>query len=268
MSDDKDTQGERGDHDHGRDQWQQQGSDPGQFSGLGHDRDGDHDRDRHDRDGDRDRHDRDGDGDHDHHHHHRPPICFMPSTNVRTPAGEVAVKDLKIGDLVQTYDGRSVPVRWIGRQTVASRFSDELHLPIRVKAEAIGENVPCRDLLVSPDHALLVGDVLIHAGALVNGTSIVRERNVPVLFTYYHVEVDDHSLIVAENTPAETFVDNVDRANFDNWHEYQALYPEGKTVIEMSYPRAKAYRQVPRTTREKLAERGVALYGAPVAAAA
>jgi hypothetical protein len=250
MSDDKDALGERGDQDHGRDQWQQQGSDPGQFSGLGHDRDGDHDHDH----------------DHDHKHHHH--ICFMPNTNVRTPAGEVAVKDLKIGDLVQTYDGRSVPVRWIGRQTVASRFSDELHLPIRVKAEAIGENVPCRDLLVSPDHALLVGDVLIHAGALVNGTSIVREQNVPVRFTYYHVEVDDHSLVLAENTPAETFVDNVDRANFDNWHEYQALYPEGKTVIEMSYPRAKAYRQVPRATREKLAERGVGLYGVPVVSVA
>ena len=257
MSDDENTHGESGEHDHER------GHERGQFSGLGHDRDGDHDRDRHDRDRDGD-HDHDHDHDHKHHHH----ICFMPNTNVRTPAGEVAVKDLKIGDLVQTYDGRSVPVRWIGRQTVASRFSDELHLPIRVKVAALGNNVPCRDLLVSPDHALLVGDVLIHAGALVNGTSIVREQNVPVRFTYYHVEVDDHSLIVAENTPAETFVDNVDRANFDNWHEYQALYPEGKTVIEMSYPRAKAYRQVPRATREKLAERGVGLYGVPVVSVA
>jgi hypothetical protein len=39
-------------------------------------------------------------------------------------------------------------------------------------------------------------------------TSFVRETNVPKVFTYYHVEIDDHSLIMAENTPAETFVDN------------------------------------------------------------
>ena len=61
--------------------------------------------------------------------------------------------------------------------------------------------------------------------------------------------------------PAETFVDNIDRANFDNWTEYQALYPEGRSVAELPYPRAKAYRQVPRATREKLVERGAALYG-------
>ena len=188
----------------------------------------------------------------------------MADTLIRTPAGEVAVQDLKIGDLVQTFDARVVPICWIGRQTIASRFSDELHLPIRVKTGALRDNVPCRDLLVSPDHALFIDDVLTHAGALVNGTSIVREPNLPLNFTYYHVEVEDHSLILAENTPAETFVDNVDRANFDNWTEYQALYPEGKSVTELPYPRAKAYRQVPRATRDRLVDRGMALYGEPV----
>jgi hypothetical protein len=33
---------------------------------------------------------------------------------------------------------------------------------------------------------------------------------------------------------------------FDNWAEYQALYPDGKAIVEMPYPRAEAYRQVPR----------------------
>jgi hypothetical protein len=205
--------------------------------------------------------------DHHHHHHHHHAICFMPNTHIRTPAGEMVIEHLRIGDVVQTYDGRSVPVRWIGRQTFASRFSDELHLPIRIKADALGENVPCRDLLLSPDHALFVENVLIQAGALINGTSIVRELNPPAIFTYYHVEVDDHSLVLTENTPAETFVDNVERANFDNWNEYQELYPEGKAVLEMPYPRAKAYRQVPRAIRERLAARGVALYGAKIVSA-
>jgi hypothetical protein len=36
----------------------------------------------------------------------------------------------------------------------------------------------------------------------------------------------------------------------------------------MPYPRAKAYRQVPRSLRERLNERGVALYGAGTASAA
>ena len=75
------------------------------------------------------------------------------------------------------------------------------------------------------------------------------------IFIYYHVELDDHSLILAENTPAETFVDNVDRMNFDNWAEHQALYPEGKSISELPYPRAKAHRQVPVYIRVALAER-------------
>ena len=167
-----------------------------------------------------------------------------------------------------THDGRCLPVRWIGRQTVAGRFTDERRLPIRIREGALSPNVPCRDLLVSSDHALLVDDVLINAGALINGTSIVREHKVPVIFTYYHVELDDHSLVIAENTPAETFVDNVDRANFDNWREHEALYPEGKAVVEMSYPRAKASRQIPRAIREKLTERATSLYGSQAASAA
>jgi len=50
--------------------------------------------------------------------------------------------------------------------------------------------------------------------------------------TYYHVEVDDHSLILAESMPAETFVDNVDCLAFDNWREHEALYPNRKLIVD------------------------------------
>jgi hypothetical protein len=161
---------------------------------------------------------------------------------------------------VLTHDGRSVPVDWLGIQTVSLMFADKLRvLPIRIRAGALADNVPSRDLLVSPDHALLVEGALIQAGALVNGTSITRETNVPITFVYYHVEVEDHSLILAENTPAETFVDNVDRLGFDNWAEHEALYPNGKPINELPYPRAKSHRQVPVSVRVMLGARAQAL---------
>jgi YVTN family beta-propeller protein len=194
--------------------------------------------------------------------------CFMPGTMVLAPSGEVAVETLKRGDIVVTTAGRVAPVSWVGRQTVSPRFADPLRvLPIRIKAGALDDNVPSRDLLLSPDHAILINDVLIQAGALVNGRSIIRETNVPHTFTYYHVELDDHSLILAENTPAETFIDNVDRLGFDNWQQHEAIYPDGKPIVEMPYPRAKAHRQVPRSIREQLAQRGAALHCAVLSAA-
>jgi hypothetical protein len=196
-------------------------------------------------------------------------VCFTAGTLIRTPDGEAAVETVKRGDRVLTQDGRIAIVDWLGIQTISMRFADKLRvLPIRIRAGAIAENVPSRDLLVSPDHAILVEGALIQAGALVNGTSIVRETQVPLTFKYYHVEVEDHSLILAENTPAETFVDNVERLAFDNWAEHEALYPDGKPITELPYPRAKSQRQVPVSTRVMLAARAEAIGAAASGVAA
>ena len=191
------------------------------------------------------------------------PPCFCRGTLIRTERGEVPVEDLKAGDKVVTISGNVLPIRWIGQRTVAARFSDPLRAwPIRIKANALADNVPSRDLLLSPDHAVFLDGTLVQAGALVNGASIVHETSVPEVFTYYHVELDDHALIIANNVPSETFVDNVDRFGFDNWKEYEALYPAGKPIVEMPYPRAKAYRQVPRSIRELLEIRAALLMDA------
>jgi Hint domain len=196
-------------------------------------------------------------------------ICFLAGTRIATPGGEVAVEALQRGDLVTTLDGRAVSVQWIGRQTISTRFADPLRvLPICIKAGALAENVPARDLYISPCHAILVDDLLIQAGTLVNGISIVRALAPAATFTYYHVELEDHSLLLADNVPAESFIDNVDRLAFDNWDEHEALGTSAAPLVEMAYPRAKAVRQVPFAIRKRLAARGQALFGSLAAASA
>jgi hypothetical protein len=186
------------------------------------------------------------------------PPCFLSGTRILTVSGNEPIEKLKIGDVVGTWRGQFVPIRWIGYRTVTSRFGDPMRIwPIRIKAGSLDEGAPSRDLVLSPDHAILINDILIQAGALVNGTSIIRETNVPETFTYYHIELDEHVLILAEGTPAETFVDNVDRIRFDNWSDYAALYPNGKSIEEMRYPRAKSHRQVPQAVRSILAARAI-----------
>jgi hypothetical protein len=96
---------------------------------------------------------------------------------------------------------------------------------------------------------------------------ITRERFVAETFVYYHVELDDHSLILAENVPAETFIDNVDRLNFDNWAEHEKFSPEGKPIEEMPYPRAKARRPIPMHIRGALDARALEIGAARVAGA-
>jgi hypothetical protein len=95
--------------------------------------------------------------------------------------------------------------------------------------------------------------VLVQAGALVNGTTITRRTRMPERFTYFHVELDDHALILAEGVPAETFVDNVTRRRFDNYAEYEALYGDlDRPIAELDLPRVKSARQLPRGLRERL----------------
>jgi hypothetical protein len=84
--------------------------------------------------------------------------------------------------------------------------------------------------------ALFIDGLLIQAGALVNGVSIIREANVPAQFTYYHVELASHELLLAEGVQVESFVDNIERMNFHNWVAHEALV-DTPPIEEMPYPR-------------------------------
>lgn len=179
--------------------------------------------------------------------------CFYPGTMLATSDGEIAVEDVTIGMMLKTVSGKLLPVRWIGWSQVSTIFADPLRaLPIRIKAGALADGVPVRDLLVSPDHAIFIDDVLVQAAALVNGTSIFREENVPESFRYYHVELATHELLLADGCPAESFVDNIDRMNFHNWDVRTA--PDA-AVEEMDLPRAKSVRQVPASILAAIAGR-------------
>jgi hypothetical protein len=197
------------------------------------------------------------------------PACFLTGTRIATPAGDVSIEDLKSGDLVCTANGAAEPVRWVGHVTVARTFADPLKFyPVRIRAGALSEGLPKADLLVSPDHALFLDDVLVQAGALVNGSSIVRETWMPQFFTYYHVELAGHALVLSEGVAAETFIDNVDRFAFDNWAERQDQPGEAEPAQEMRYPRAKSERQLPKALRTQLLDRATALAGMEMTQAA
>lgn len=185
-------------------------------------------------------------------------VCFLPGTLVATENGECPVERLQIGDLVKTAEGKLEPVKWIGRQTIDP--TAPLHpfraRPIQIKAGALGESLPKRDLYTSPDHALLVDGLLVNAGALENGTSIVSTQPKET-FVYYHIELEQHSLIIAEGSYTESFLPQLqDRSTFDNGNEYEELYPNHNilSLLPMSFPRVSSKRQLPRSVAKQLAK--------------
>ena len=186
-------------------------------------------------------------------------VCFFPGTLVATPSGERKVEKLVAGDTVLTKDGREIPAKFVGRQSVSTRFGPaERLMPVRFAAGSLGGGgqpfLPHSELTVTADHAMLVDGVLCEAGALLNGTTIIR---VPLSelgesYTVYHVETEAHEFILANGVPAETFVDNVSRRVFDNYAEFEALYGEPPELKELPYPRAANARHLPLRIKNRL----------------
>jgi hypothetical protein len=189
------------------------------------------------------------------------PTCFLGGSLIATPEGERAVETLAIGDAVLTEDGRAVAVKWIGRQTVFTVFGPaERLMPVRIAAGSLGEGLPHADLTVTADHGMLIDGVICHAGALVNGETIT---NVPLeemgqSYVVYHIETEEHEIILANGAPAETFIDNVSRRCFDNFAEFEALYGDVPEMEELDYPRAMSARQVPPRIKARLEARKAA----------
>ena len=115
--------------------------------------------------------------------------------------------------------------------------------------------MPLRDLVLTADHALLIDGLLINAGALVNGAGIdwVPLSELGDTYTVYHIETEEHDIILAEGAPAETFIDYVGRQSFDNYAEYVALYGEERLITEAPYPRISTPRLLPPALKARLA---------------
>ncbi len=153
--------------------------------------------------------------------------CLLRGTTVATPKGEVPVEELAIGDEVQTVDGVAKQIKWIGRRAYARAFVEASGkiAPVLFTAGSLGPDMPVRDLYVSPEHAVYVGDALVPARLLINGSSIRQVANFDIV-EYFHIELDAPEVILTNGAPTESYVNHGNRRMFANYDEYTALYGE------------------------------------------
>src|SRR5271165_1816097 len=163
------------------------------------------------------------------------PHCFLRGTRILTPNGNVEIERLSIGDPVLTAKGEVKSVKWIGRQVV-ERASNPGAAPVKICRFAIDGKAPEGDLYVSPAHALYIDGILIPAGNLVNGVTIIANAKPEIsTITYYHVELDSHEVILAEGLAVESFFGG-NRKAFDNAGDYERLYGSVETALTPCAP--------------------------------
>lgn len=179
------------------------------------------------------------------------PACFAAGTMIATPFGETAVESLSIGDLVRTVDGRAVPVKWVGQQTIVKMFAGPGGQMVCIKAGALGNH---SDLTVTADHGMVVDGYVINASALVNDGSInwVPLADTADRFTVYHVETEAHDVILANGAASETYLDMPGRMAFDNYEQYLDLYGTERLIPEMPTPRISSQRLLPGAIKAQL----------------
>ncbi len=152
--------------------------------------------------------------------------CYAAGTRVATPSGPVPIEHLRAGDRVLSAFGGAVEVVWLGHRTVCrDRHPRRQDVdPVTVSAGAFGPGLPVRDLVLSPDHAVYVDGVLIPVRYLVNGATI-RQLCVPSV-TYWHLELPQHDVVLAEGLPAESYLDTGNRCAFANGGGAVQMHPD------------------------------------------
>lgn len=170
-------------------------------------------------------------------------VCFVRGTLIETGDGQRPIEELQIGDQVMTRDNGLKEIRWIGSTKLCSetlKKNPNLQ-PIRIRAGALGEGAPSKDLLVSPQHRVLVRskiaqrmfgalEVLVAAKQLLKLDGIDIASDITDV-EYVHFLFDQHEVVYSNGAETESLytgpqaLKSVGIAARDEIH---ALFPELK----------------------------------------
>ena len=167
-------------------------------------------------------------------------LCFTPGTRILTPMGEIPVEQLQPGDKVVTRDNGLQEIRWAGKKHLSGQelMARPQLRPVLIKQGALGPNQPERDMMVSPNHRMLLvsqqaellfdeREVLIAAKHLTHLVGVQQVDTVGV--DYVHFMCDNHEVVLADGAWSESFQPgeySINGIDSDQRAELYDLFPE------------------------------------------
>ncbi len=143
--------------------------------------------------------------------------CLTAGTTVMTARGPVTAENLVPGDKVMAYGGRQAVLGLrLEREIPLEKLGgDPWMLPVRIAPGALGHGLPRKELIVSPQHRMLINspiaermfgtaEVLVSARKLM-GLPGIEAAPLTGPVRYIHLVFDRHEIIYAEGAPTESF---------------------------------------------------------------
>jgi Ca2+-binding RTX toxin-like protein len=165
--------------------------------------------------------------------------CFTPGTLILTADGEKPIEEIAEDDLVLTRDNGFQPVRWVAHRDLsqADLMAEPRFNPVRFAPGSLGEGLPRKEMMVSPQHRMLVSgpraellfgehEVLVAATHMVGMTGV--ERVMPQTVRYIHILFDQHEIVLANGAWSESFQPGeatLDGLGAEQRAEVLALFP-------------------------------------------
>ena len=183
-------------------------------------------------------------------------ICFARGTLIETDEGQRPIEELSQGDYILTADNSYQEISWIGaRRLDAAMLDAKPNLkPIHIRKGALGNNLPLQDLIVSPQHRILISskiaermfgekEVLVAAKHLtaLEGIEVMSPKDG---VEYHHFLCENHEIIYANGVPSETL--------FTGPEALKAVAPQAREEILEIFPELTSLNFKPRAARKIL----------------
>lgn len=137
-------------------------------------------------------------------------VCFAENSMVFTPNGEVAIQNLKQGDIVYDENYNLQTVEFVAKRTFfPSKSANKYSIPYEIKQGQLSENVPTKDTIVSASH------LIKHEGKMVPASELGTEAEVNTVITYYNVSVSNYSTMIVNGMVSETLNTSNDKKVYE-----------------------------------------------------